>query len=331
MSQLMISLDKRIFDPSSLAARRMVEYGEKDQLYIIVPSAEKKEVELSQKVKVLGSGGKAKPFQFWNLYQTGRKFLQKNKVDLITTQDPFFTGLLGIWLKRKFYSRLEVQVHGDFYGSSYYRQSGLLNRVRYYLGRYVLNQADHVRVVGLRTKDGLVSLGIPREKIEVRPIAVNVLRIQSQMPSFKLADRFPGFTKLFLVAGRLDPVKNIAWLLQIFKRYLEHGGSSALIILGEGKEKERLVTIAHNLGIDKNVFFEPWTDDPVSYVKGASAVVFPSLSEGYGLVVCEARAAGIPIIMTDVGVANYELKPSERVKIIPVGDSEAFIAAMLKI
>ena len=42
----------------------------------------------------------------------------------------------------------------------------------------------------------------------------------------------------------------------------------------------------------------------------------------------EAHAAGCPVIMNDVGVANYELKPSEKIKISPVNDKEAWIKAI---
>jgi glycosyltransferase involved in cell wall biosynthesis len=76
---------------------------------------------------------------------------------------------------------------------------------------------------------------------------------------------------------------------------------------------------------------EKWTDDPFSYVKTADCVLFPSLSEGYGMVAMEAHAAGTPIIMTDVGVANYELPAGPKVIITPLDDRDKFIQAILQL
>ncbi len=327
----MISLDNKIFNPSSAVARRMIQYGEKKVLYIIAPYFKKEIISLSPTVTIKGSGGSNKISQLWRLYGVGEQTLKEYKVDIISAQDPFFIGLVGLGLKKQFKLRLEIQMHGDFYGSKYYRTNGLKNRLQYYLGKYIVRRADRIRVVGQRIKKSLIPLGVPEEKIVIRPVALDVERLTRDGMTGGLQERYPGFEKIFLALNRLDPVKNIPWLLVVFKQVLESQPKAALVIVGDGPQKKRLLADISRLQLQKNVFMEPFIANPAQYLKTADAVVFPSLSEGYGLVPMEAAALGTPVIMSDVGVANYELQPSEKVTILPVNDVDGFKKAMLAI
>ncbi|OGH72442.1 MAG: hypothetical protein A2921_04090 [Candidatus Magasanikbacteria bacterium RIFCSPLOWO2_01_FULL_43_20b] len=315
----MISLDKNILNTDSIVARRMVEYGKKDELFIIIPDKEKNIFDLSLTVHVQSTGG-YKIQRLFRLIKLGSKIVKEyDGIELITTQDPFFTGLAGWCLKRKFKIKLEVQMHGDFLGDYYKKQW-----IRLSLAKFIIRRAEVIRVAGERIKKSLVKLGVREDKIFVKPIAVDTEKIKDYLPKIDLHQKYPGYAKIFLVLGRPDPVKNIEWLVEIFKEVTKQK-NYLLLIVGGGRDE---INIQYPIS---NIQLEPWTTDPISYLKTADCLLFPSLSEGYGLVAMEANAAGCPVIMNDVGVANYELKPSERVKIIPVSDREAWIKAMLDV
>ncbi len=332
MRQLMISLDKKILDPTSAVARRMVEYGEKNELFIIIPHSEKQELDLSANVRVFTSWGTSKWRQFWELYGVGERILKKEKIESITAQDPFFTGLTAVWLKIQFKLPVEIQVHGDFYGNNYYRQSGLMNRVRWHLGKYTIKRADKIRTVGERVSENILkNFHITPSKVYIRPVPVDSRQIQAYEPKVNLHERYPGFEKIFLCLGRLDKVKNIPWLIKIFAQVVKHKPKYLLVIVGSGPEKQNLESLILNLKLDYNLKLEDWSNDPWSYIKTADCILFPSLSEGYGLVPMEASAAGTPIIMNKVGVANYELKPSDKVIILPINNEKKWIEAILSV
>jgi glycosyltransferase involved in cell wall biosynthesis len=139
---------------------------------------------------------------------------------------------------------------------------------------------------------------------------------------------FPGFDKIFLFIGRLDKVKNCAWLISIFAQYRKENKSALLVIAGDGAERHNLETLVKQKGLNETVRFVGWISEPLDYIKTADCLLFPSLSEGYGLVAMEAYAAGTKIIMTDVGVAGYELPASKEVAIIKIGDEAGFLKAM---
>jgi len=332
MRQLMISLDKKILDKNSAVARRMIEYGEKDELFIIIPNQEWVEFNLSPTVHVFTSWGKSKLRQFWELYGVGERLLKKEKIDLISSQDPFFMGLMAVWFKQQFKLPIEIQVHGDFFGSNYYRfRSGAMNHLRWHIGKYVVRRADRIRVVGERIKQSLVALGIATEKITVRPIAIATDKLQAYQPILNFRENYPGYEKIFVWAGRLDPVKNVPWLVATFAEVIQKQPNYLLLIVGDGEEKEKALHQISELGLEYNIHLVGWVDDAASYLKTADALLFPSLSEGHGLVAMEAYALGTPIIMNDVGVANYELKPSDKVKILPINNRKKWIQAILSV
>lgn len=327
---MMLSLDKKILDQSSAVARRMVEYGKTEDIYIVIPDRERKTVVLSGRAQVEATGGRNKAVQLWNLYALVKKYLSENSSRMITAQDPFFLGLAALRLRSRFNILVEVQVHGDFFSSDYYRKGSIVQRARYYLGRYVVRHSDKVRVVGERVRQSVVAFGVAPEKVTVRPVPVNASAIRAYAPKFDLHARYPQFKKIFLALGRPDPVKNIAWLIDIFAVVVKAHPDWGLVVVGDGPEQKRLEALVKNKNLGYNIIIESWTNDPWSYLKTADCLLFPSLSEGHGLVVMEAIAAGTPVIMTDVGVANFEVKAGPQVVIMPVNDGEAFLQAIRK-
>lgn len=319
---LMISLDKSILDPSSRAADRMREYGNDCELYVVIPSHQKLSVQLSESVRAIGSGG-GKVQQFFGIVRLGRRLVREKGIEEITAQDPFFTGLAAFLIRTGKKLRLEVQLHGDFFGSDYYPRRGL--------GKFVVARADAIRAAGERIRQSVVHMGVPEEKITVRPIAVNAEAIRAHTPNTDLHRTYPQFEKIFLILSRFDRIKNIPWLVQVFADVVKMRPRAGLIVVGSGADDKRIQETVAAADLRQSVIVEPWTDDPWSYMKTADALLFPSLSEGYGLVVMEAVAAGTPVVMTDVGVARYELQPGPKVTIVPINDKQAFIQAMLNV
>lgn len=324
MRQLMISLDKKILDSASAVAKRMIEYGKENELYILIPAAQKNSLDIGSRVHVTTAGGANKIAQLINLYKEAKKICGQNVVDSITTQDPFFTGLVGVCLKKKFKLPLEVQVHGDFFSGYYKRNPGFLFKL--FLAVHILKKADTVRAVSERVKQSLIDGALVFEdKIVVRPITLNKL---TEEPQEKNSAEDSDY---FVWAGRMEAVKNITFLIDVFAEVVKSKPKTNLLLIGEGSEESFLKEKVSKLNLQTNIKFVSWVSSPYAYLKSAQALLFPSLSESYGAVAMEAYAAGTPVIMSDVGVANYELKPGPKVTILPSNDKNAWIEAILKI
>ena len=97
--------------------------------------------------------------------------------------------------------------------------------------------------------------------------------------------------------GRLDPIKRVQDLVRAMtlleKRFV-------LEIFGDGEERVLLGTLVHELGLGDRVTFHGTIDRPQIAMDQIDLLVLPSAAEGFGLVLIEAMAAGVPVIGTDV-------------------------------
>lgn len=327
----MISLDKKILDSASAVAKRMIEYGKTDELFILVPSFEKKEIQLSNTVQAFSTGGN-KLQQLFRLKKMGLELIKKYEIKFVTVQDPSFIGNIGRWLKKKIGVTLEVQLHGDFYSSDYYKKS-IKNRIGYFLfGKKNILAADRVRVVSERVRKSLGDLGIDARKIYMKPVPTFDLGHLVTRQVRDLKNEYTTFVKRFLYVGRLEEVKNVEWLIDVFGEIVtQRGLNYGLLILGEGSQLTKIREIIEKKNLSRNIICKGWADELQGYYSTADCLLIPSLSESYSRVAMEAYAAGTPIIMNDVGVANHELKPSDKVKILPINDREKWIQAIISI
>ena len=317
MKILSLSLDTKILEKNSSVAQRMARFGGVVDMYtIVVPCDEKKEITLADNVCVFGSGGKNKIIQFFTLFRLAKKILKEGKYGVITTQDPFFTGLLGVLLGKKQGIGVEVQVHG------WNKETFFRNALR----NWTIRQANGVRVVSNRMKQKVQDLGVMVQKITVVPIYTDV---QIQKDSTK--KMAPG-KRRFITVSRLVPVKNIALQLQAFAG-LDKELDWSLDIVGDGPEKGILEKKVKGLGLEGHVSFLGWCDSEelVRVYNSADCLLLTSNSEGWGRVVIEAGSYSVPTIMTDVGLAGEVVKDGENGIIIPVGDVSALRNAIERV
>jgi len=80
------------------------------------------------------------------------------------------------------------------------------------------------------------------------------------------------------------------------------------------------------------VFFPGWAADMESIFRSGDLFLFPSVSEGFALVLAEAMACGLPCVSYDCKVGPSEIiQDGHDGVLVPVGDEAAFSAAMLRL
>ncbi len=107
--------------------------------------------------------------------------------------------------------------------------------------------------------------------------------------------------RYFLFVGRLAPEKNVYALLEAYRTYrTEHSGSWGLVIGGSGPEEASLKQTAETMQVPDTTWAGYVQPEmlPAYYGLG-EALVLPSLSEPWGLVVNEAMASGLPVLVSD--------------------------------
>jgi len=101
------------------------------------------------------------------------------------------------------------------------------------------------------------------------------------------------------------------------EKVVEKYSQAELWIVGDGKQRQALKHEVETRLI-ASVKFQGWQDDLDKFYNQADAFLLTSNSEGWGMVVVEAASFGLPIIMTDVGLAGEVIKDGESGIVIPV-------------
>lgn len=336
MKILFLSLDRDLLGNNKdcgVVKRHLFYLNSLNQQTIIVYSPEKyrKQDKLwHEKLSVNASGGRNALSAFIKMYVIGKKILQQEKYDVVVAQDPFLTGLIGYWLKKKFHLGLNLQLHGDFLNNKYWLKKNLLNYVLYHLMKFLLYRSDSIRVVSKRIADSLNKIKINHDKITVVPIHVCWQKFNQTPPRFNLKDRYPG-KFIILSVGRLAREKNLPLLIQSFKKVNNEFNNTILIIVGDGPKRNQLKKLVSHLNLTDKVFFPGWQKDLVSFYKTADLFIVSSSSEGYNRTVIEAMACKLPVIMTDVGLAGEAIKNEVNGLIVKVNNTTDLTNAIIKL
>jgi len=102
-----------------------------------------------------------------------------------------------------------------------------------------------------------------------------------------------------IYAGRLVEHKNVDVLLRAIKILKEDIPDIRCFIIGDGPEKPSLVKMVDDLGLEDNIQFFDFLDSHdklISLMKSSRVFALPSTREGFGIVVLEANACGLPVV-----------------------------------
>lgn len=170
--------------------------------------------------------------------------------------------------------------------------------------------ADHIFVASSVTKNSLLEIGVEPEKISVIPYGAPIDYFQ---PQPKTDDCFRA-----LFVGRVSPRKGVHYLLQAWQELRLNNAELVFV----GTNMFPAGWFEQYKDIYRHV---PSVPHPLlnQYYSSASVLVFPSLVEGFGLVLLEAMACGIPVITTPNTAGPDILTDGVEGFIVPIRDVEA--------
>jgi glycosyltransferase involved in cell wall biosynthesis len=136
-----------------------------------------------------------------------------------------------------------------------------------------------------------------------------------------------GFT--LVTVARLSPPKDHATLLRAVARAAGECPELRLLVVGGGPLEGELRALAQELGISACVEFPGERQDIGNWLARADCFVLSSRSEGLPMSMLEAMAAGLPMILSDVGGIREVVEGLPAVALVPPEDSEALAGAIL--
>lgn len=128
--------------------------------------------------------------------------------------------------------------------------------------------------------------------------------------------------------GRLHVNKGLDVVLKAIALLREDGADIHLRIGGDGPLKRELVNLIDELGLNDDVTFNGWVQQPGDYLRGLDLFICSSRVEPFGLVVIESMAAGVPVVATDIDGPRQILREGELGYLCPREDPIALAASI---
>ena len=142
-------------------------------------------------------------------------------------------------------------------------------------------------------------------KIQVIPNGIDINNFEIRKVHARQKLGIDKNKKIITFVGSLRPIKGVEYLIKaihLLKDEYDHYNDLEVLIIGNGNQRQYLEELTIELNIDHSIDFIgeiPNQMIPI-YLAASDIFILPSLSEGFGIVLIEAMASGLPIIATNV-------------------------------
>lgn len=199
-----------------------------------------------------------------------------------------------------------------------------------YFGRVFYSPCHSVVAVSEGVAASLCEVaGLAKEKITVihNPVRALPLGEVSQNDRQVISGWLESKIKLIAI-GSLKDDKGFDVLLQALVE-IRNRYDAKLLILGEGSLRNDLEKLSRELGISDELYMPGFRPNPGIFLQHASVFVLSSNWEGFGNVIVEALATGVPVVSTDCLSGPAEILEGGRYgRLVPLGDWRALAKAV---
>jgi glycosyltransferase involved in cell wall biosynthesis len=256
------------------------------------------------------------------------RFLKANEIDVVHTHD-FYTnifGMLAAWLAgvpARIASKRETE--------------GFRNPMQKRAERYAFGLANSVITNANAVRTQLVGEGVRAEKLLTIYNGLNTNRVEPEntvsrdarlsmfdLPSANRDRRF-----VTIVANLEHAVKDHSTFLRAAARVRRAVPEASFLIAGQGVLTESLRAEAKGLEIADTTFFLGHCERIAELLALSEVGVLSSQAEGFSNSILEYMAAGLPVVVTDVGGAREAVSDGESGFIVPARDDEAMAARII--
>jgi glycosyltransferase involved in cell wall biosynthesis len=242
----------------------------------------------------LYSGGRRSIFQAL-AFSLGCLRLLGRDFDIIEADHMPYLQLFPLWFVARCKRRELVVTWHEVWGLRGWREYlGVLGFVAAAIEYVSMRLPDHIVTAHPETGRRLQAAGVRADRLDVVPNGVDLPMIESAVPS---EERFD-----LIFVGRLLAHKNVDLVLDALRILRDEGTTLSCAVVGEGPERDELDRQVDRLGLTDQVRFLGRIEDSAGVwglMKSSGALVLPSAREGFGIVVIEALACGVPVITVE--------------------------------
>lgn len=170
------------------------------------------------------------------------------------------------------------------------------------LGEQLRNMVARMVTVSIAVSKGTASAVEKRfrlkpDRVHVIYNPIDAIDIRTKATGHE-PEALAGKHPVVLTVARLSPPKDWDNLIRAF-RIVAADTRATLCIVGEGEERKYIVDLARDAGVADRVTLAGNQQNPYPYMSHADAFVLCSHYEGFGMVLLEAMACGVPVVATD--------------------------------
>ena len=200
------------------------------------------------------------------------------------------------------------------------------------LSSYLMN-----RVIGVSTElteylRSTVHISNKKLRTIINGVDDQAFRPRSSAERDALRSQF-GYNENDKVIGtvcRLDPIKNLAFMISCMPAILRKVPAAKLVIIGDGPVRTSLIKQVDALGISSTIQLPGLRRDIGNLMPLFDVYACTSLSEGTSMTILEAMSCSLPIVASAVG-GNVRLVDDTNGFLFPQGDAERFVDAIVKL
>ncbi|MBX5326665.1 MAG: glycosyltransferase family 4 protein [Candidatus Bathyarchaeia archaeon] len=228
--------------------------------------------------------------------------------DIVIAHD-WLSAIAGITVKRDLGLPLVFHVHSTEKGRTLGNGSEVVSNIE----QRAAQMADMIITVSNAMKDELISLGFPKEKIQVSyngvdPQKYDLSKVKPETIR-KVRDLYgvKDDELMILFIGRLVWIKGADKLVLAMPQILKEIPNAKLVIVGLGEMREHIEKSVQSLKLHDHVKFRfefmP-EEERIAHYAACDVAVFPSLYEPFGIVALEAMAMEKPVVVGAAGISG---------------------------
>jgi len=236
----------------------------------------------------------------WNAVKAGLKIIKHNNIDIVHSNNftpAFVGGFLSLLTSKKHITSVWdiFTLCGCSYWKKWAEQIGV-SKINQYIGPIfeklsIKIKCDAFHTISNASKEDLIKFGT-KKQIYVIPPTIKEIQVRNSTHN----------NKQFIYLGRLVFYKNIEVLIKAIKIVKNEDKGIKLIIVGGGPQLKNIQKKIEELDLQENIVTKGYvnTKEKFDLLSESNALLFPSLCEGFGLVILEAFSQNKPVVASNI-------------------------------
>jgi glycosyltransferase involved in cell wall biosynthesis len=121
--------------------------------------------------------------------------------------------------------------------------------------------------------------------------------------------------------GRFDRVKGLDLFVRALGQLRQQGVAFTAVLGGAGPEAQRLERLAAELGLQQQLRFPGWVDEPMAFLSQVDLLCVPARSDAFGLTPLQGAAAGVPLVLSAASGHRAMFEPDREALFAETGDA----------